>query len=323
MTIGQRQSTAMKLTECCIGRASVTMIHQTYFSGPSDLFAMCDLCITLRKNGLGTEHSGDINWAAYMHTQMNPQRDTCLWWDNTVLSAWANWNKYGLTFVLSYAQRENIDLLRRILAWAKDHAQTISPDGALPEQFSTACFASHQPHMRMLAELGFTLSPEGTLFVNTRSLALPIPDLVLPAGVVIRLPTGEHELDVRAQLHATVWHPSKVTPAGYRITRSAPGYDATLDMVAVMPDGSFGAYCICWPEPATGTCEFEPVGTHPDHRRKGLASAVMYTAMRRARELGLHTAIVYCSEDNLPFYQSLGFNPIDRSLEYVKPIADV
>jgi GNAT superfamily N-acetyltransferase len=299
------------------------MIHETQFSGPSDMLAMCDLSITLRKNGLGTEHSGDLNWAAYMHSQMNPQRDTRLWWDGATLAAWATSNKYGLTFALSYAQRENLVLLRRILAWAKDHVRAISPDGVPPEEFSTGCFASHLPHACMLTELGFTPSQENSLVVNARLLSVPIPDLALPAGVVIRPPEGEHELDRRAQLHATVWHPSKVTPEGYRITRSAPGYDATLDMVAVMPEGRLCAYCICWPEQATGTCEFEPVGTHPDHRRKGLASAVMYAAMRRAREIGLRTALVYCKEKNLPFYQSLGFNPIDRTVEYVKPFEDV
>lgn len=287
------------------------------------MLAMCDLNITLRKNNLGAEHSGDLNWAAYMHSQMNPQRDTRLWWDGVVLAAWATSNKYGLTFALSYAQRENLELLRRIIAWCKDHMRALNPDGAPPEVLSTGCFASHLPHARMLAELGFTPSQEGSLIVNARSLSVPIPEPALPTGVIIRPPTGEHELDRRAQLHATVWHPSKVTPEGYRITRSAPGYDATLDMVAVMPEGSLGAYCICWPEEATGTCEFEPVGTHPDHRRKGLASAVIYAAMRRAREIGLHSALVYCYEENLPFYQSLGFNPIDRTVEYVKPFEDV
>lgn len=299
------------------------MIYETQFSGPSDLLAMCALCITLRQHGLGAEHSGDLNWAAYMHSQMNPQRDTRLWWDGATLAAWATANKYGLTFALSYAQRENLDLLRHILAWAKAHVRANSPDGVLPAEFSTGCFASHLPHARMLAALGFTPTQEGLLFVTARALSLPIPDPVLPAGVVIRPPEGEHELDRRAQLHATVWHPSKVTPEGYRITRRAPGYDATLDMVAVLPEGSLGAYCICWPEVATGTCEFEPVGTHPDHRRKGLASAVMYAAMGRARALGLHTALVYCKAENLPFYQSLGFNPIDRVVEYVKPFAEV
>lgn len=299
------------------------MVHEAPYSGPSDMRAMCDLSIALRMSGLGSEHSGDLNWAAYMHEQMDPQRDTRLWWDGAALAAWATWNRYGLTFALSAAQRENLGLLRRILAWAKEHVRAISPDGVPPQEFSTGCFASHLPHARMLAELGFTPSPAGSLVVNARSLSAPIPDRALPAGVVIRPPAGDAELDRRAQLHATVWHPSKVTPAGYRITRSAPGYDPTLDMIAVMPDGSLGAYCICWPEEATGTCEFEPVGTHPDHRRKGLAGAVMYAAMRRAREMGLRTALVYCKDETLPFYQSLGFTPIDRTGEYVKPFEDV
>lgn len=299
------------------------MLHETHFSGRSDMLAMCDLSITLRTHGLGSEHSGDLNWAAYMHTQMNPQRDTRLWWDGVALAAWGTCNKYGLTFALSYAQRENLNLLQRILAWAKEHVRASSPDGVAPELFSTGCFASHRPHARMLAELGFTPTQEGTFFVNARSLSIPIPDLELPDGVTIRPPAGEHELDRRAQLHALVWHPSKVTPAGYRMTRSAPGYNATLDLVAVLPNGSMAAYCICWPEPATGTCEFEPVGTHPDYRRQGLASAVMYTAMGRAKTIGLRTALVYCKPENLAFYQSLGFTPIDSAVEYVKPFEDV
>lgn len=299
------------------------MIDEAQFSGPSDMLAMCELNITLRQNGLGAEHSGDLNWAAYMHAQVNPQRDTRLWWDRGTLVAWATHNTYGLTFALTYAQRENLDLLRRILAWAKGHVRALSTNGAPPEEFSTGCFASHLPHARMLAELGFTPRQEGSLLVNARSLFVPITQPALPAGVVIRPPEGEYELDRRAELHATVWHPSRVTPEGYRITRSAPGYDPTLDVVAVMPEGSLGAYCICWPEKATGTCEFEPVGTHPDHRRKGLARAVMYDTMRRAREIGLHTALVYCKEQNLSFYQSLGFNTIDRAVEYVKPFEDV
>lgn len=296
------------------------MFQEAAFSGPADLVAMCDLSITLRRHGLGSEHSGDLNWAAHMHAQMKPQRDTRLWWDGAALAAWATHNRYGLTFALSYPQRENLALLQRVLDWGRGHLIALSAGGELPQAFSTGCFASHEPHARMLAGLGFVPREQGTLVVNARALSRPIPEPALPAGVVIRPPEGEQELDRRAVLHATVWQPSKVTPEGYRITRSAPGYDAALDLVAVMPDGSFGAYCICWPEAASGSCEFEPVGTHPDHRRQGLAGAVMFAAMRRARAMGLHTALVYCQEHNLPFYRSLGFEPVDRAVAYVKPL---
>lgn len=294
------------------------MIHEAAFSGPSDMQAMCALCIELRQRGLGAEHTGDLNWAAYMHAQMNPQRDTRLWWRGGALAAWATWNKYGLTFALKHDEPAKLPLLQRMLAWAKALALSNPTGGGVPTEFVANSFASNVPQLRLLAELGFRPSPDGALLVNARSIADPLDDGPLPAGVVIRPPQGEAELDRRARLHADVWKPSKVTPEGYRITRGAPGYHANMDLVAVMPDGSLGAYCICWPEPATLSCEFEPVGTHPAHRRQGLASALMFAAMRRARRMGLQTALVYCEAKNLPFYQSLGFHPLDRALAYVK-----
>ena len=72
------------------------MRYETQFSGASDMLAMCDLSITLRKNGLGSEHRGDLNRAAYMHLQMNPQHATRLWWDGAALAAWATYNARSL-----------------------------------------------------------------------------------------------------------------------------------------------------------------------------------------------------------------------------------
>ena len=297
----------------------MTAFREAPYAGPADLLAMCDLCITLRRHGLGAEHSGDLNWAATMHAQKNPQRDTRLWWDGTALAAWATWNPWGLSFALSHAQRENLALLRTLTRWGHDHAHALSAGSTAPAKFTVTCFASHEPHRRLLAELGFTATEEGSLIVNARSLAPPLPEPVLPAGVVVRPPDGEEELDRRAQLHVAVWTSSLLTPAGYRITRAAPGHDAGLDLVAVLPDGRFAAYCICWPEPASGSCEFEPVGCHPDHRRQGLARAVMQVAMQRARAMGLHTALVYCHDDTLPFYRALGFAPVDRTIDHHPP----
>jgi ribosomal protein S18 acetylase RimI-like enzyme len=54
---------------------------------------------------------------------------------------------------------------------------------------------------------------------------------------------------------------------------------------------------------------FEPVCTHPDHRRKGLARSLMFEGMRRLRALG---ATVVCVEtgDAVPansLYAAVGF----------------
>ena len=48
-------------------------------------------------------------------------------------------------------------------------------------------------------------------------------------------------------------------------------YRADLDCVVEAPDGSLVAYCLAWLDDANRVGELEPVGTHPDYRRRGLA----------------------------------------------------
>ena len=84
-------------------------------------------------------------------------------------------------------------------------------------------------------------------------------------------------------------------------------------LLAEAAGGGWAAWCGVWSSPEIGTGHFEPVGTHPDHRRRGLASAVMVMGMRRMRERGLRTAFVgtgYRSDANR-LYESLGFSPME------------
>lgn len=63
-------------------------------------------------------------------------------------------------------------------------------------------------------------------------------------------------------------------------------YRRDLDIVAVAPDGSHASFCTLWYDDVTRSGYFEPVGTDPDHQRRGLAKAVMFEAMRRIRRMG-------------------------------------
>jgi hypothetical protein len=71
-----------------------------------------------------------------------------------------------------------------------------------------------------------------------------------------------------------------------------PGYERDLDLVAAAPDGRFGAYCVCWMDPANGVGEFEPVGA-PGLSRAGVGEGggvgrlPTHESPRRA-----HTALV-------------------------------
>ncbi len=46
------------------------------------------------------------------------------------------------------------------------------------------------------------------------------------------------------------------------------------------------AFSTVWYDDATQACTFEPVGTEPEHQRKGLAAAIIAEGMRRAKAMG-------------------------------------
>lgn len=80
-------------------------------------------------------------------------------------------------------------------------------------------------------------------------------------------------------------------------------------LAAVTDDGTFASFCGVWTSPEIGVGQFEPVGTHPDHRRRGLAAAVMAQGLAWMRARGLRSAFVGTGTRNPSnfLYASLGF----------------
>jgi ribosomal protein S18 acetylase RimI-like enzyme len=70
---------------------------------------------------------------------------------------------------------------------------------------------------------------------------------------------------------------------------------------------------------ATGL--LEPVGTHPSHRRLGLARAACLEAIRAMQAHGARQALVCpAAEDaaTVALYASLGFEAVDRNESFVR-----
>ena len=72
-------------------------------------------------------------------------------------------------------------------------------------------------------------------------------------------------------------------------TRTAPSFAADLDLVAVAPDGSFASYVGIAYDGANRRGIVEPVCTHPDHRRNGLARALIREGLTRLEARGVST----------------------------------
>ena len=81
-------------------------------------------------------------------------------------------------------------------------------------------------------------------------------------------------------------------------------YRRDLNVCAVCPNGEYAAFAGLWFSEKTDYTYIEPVCTIPKHRRKGIAKALLYEAMNRARLLGAKKAYVI---SDMPFYETLGF----------------
>jgi GNAT superfamily N-acetyltransferase len=100
----------------------------------------------------------------------------------------------------------------------------------------------------------------------------------------------------------------------------APSYVNELDLVAVAPDGSFAAYVAMPYNRENRRGIFEPVCTHPEHLRKGLASALMFEALARVRELGAVDVVVGTGDMAAAnaLYDSIGFTEAYRQVGWRK-----
>ena len=273
------------------------------YSGPADLRLMQDLtaeCWRL-EGPFVIATIGDLPWWMYQHLNKLDEARVRLWLEGGRCVAWG-WVEGGLIFMVHPQHRQQ---LADVLEWAEaDAVTTLEHDTASIEA---------------LGARGYVVDESRWFDHMTQSL----DDLAEPRvhdGYVLRAVRGEEELVLRTESHRAAWEPSRVVPESYlQIMRAWP-YRSELDWVAVAPDGTFAANCLCWLDEENRIVELEPVGTHPDHRRRGLAAAVCLAALKAAREAGADTGLVY-PVNGLPaatLYESIGFRAISRHLTFRK-----
>ena len=257
---------------------------------------------------LGTasaQHIGDLPWRRFQHTGREPLWRTRLWEEDGRVLAYA-WLFEGdaLDFCVHPDRQE---LLDAVLAWANASEVEVLDSNvdalAALERHGFEPPAADEPFMfHLVRELDGLLQP-------------PLPD-----GFELRT-VDEADVESRVDAHRSAFDPSRVTVESYRNVMAAWPYRSDLDCIAVAPDGRVAAYCLAWLDDENRAGEFEPVGTHADFRRRGLASAVCTFALQRLRDEGATRAVVYTRGDAgypvpLKLYESLGFRPRDRAITY-------
>ena len=142
-----------------------------------------------------------------------------------------------------------------------------------------------------------------------------IPEPKLPEGYVLRSMADENDVEKRREIFGRSFNHEdpKDWPSAfaYRELQRAPDYELENDLVIVAPDGAYAACCIVWHDAANRIGFLEPLGTHPDHRRKGLAEQILREGMRRLRAKGATRMPMGGGFE--PFYRAFGFE--ERAVE--------
>jgi predicted N-acetyltransferase YhbS len=86
--------------------------------------------------------------------------------------------------------------------------------------------------------------------------------------------------------------------------QEAPDYRKDLDLFVVAPNGDYASFGTVWIDEKNEYGNFEPVGTHTEYQRMGLASALMFEGFKRMTQYGMTRSYM---DSNNKFYQKVGF----------------
>ncbi len=209
-----------------------------------------------------------------------------------------------------------------MLAWLTDsapRAEATAHSSAEPAPIELEAWAADGwPEQAALVRRGWT--PTATVLTQyVQSLEFELDPPRVPDGYVLRSLRGPEDVVARVEVHRAAFAPSKMTVEKYAILLGQPHYAFDRDIVLEAADGSFAAFAMCWVDPVGSIGEFEPVGVHPDHQRRGLGRVIMRHGLRLMRAAGLRDAMVFSLRSNAAseaLYQSAGFHELALHRQY-------
>lgn len=264
-------------------------------------------------------HPGDLLWHRFMHEDEISRwhERVLLWEDDGELLAFAEYYpKHREAGIYSLADLElDPAAIGQMLDDVRLMAQGFEQGTVSDDRITLSVFAGLELEATV-QRLGLEPVDPPSMRMNMRSLEKgELPDAPVPEGWTVRPLLGADEYAGRVEVHRAAFAPSKVTVAGYARMRTRPGYDAGLDLVAVNTEGTIASFALAWFDPVTKTGLFEPVGSLPEFRRRGLTRAVLGEGLRRLRDRGADRVYVNCHEESpaaCGLYKTVGFREVGR-----------
>jgi mycothiol synthase len=210
-------------------------------------------------------------------------------------------------------------LVADILAW-NERADTWR--GWRGKKLDTLCAEEDRATLTLLDQRGYIRTA-----ISYHHHLGPLTDVIqiprLPDGYQVRPLAGPEEIAPRVAAHCAGWQRPSMTVEVYQRLMRTPCYRPELDLVATDPTGVIVACCNVWLDEVNGVGVFEPLSTHPDHRGKQLAQALVCKGMQQLHMLGATKALVLSASESphvARLYTRCGLPIVRRDFLYQKPI---
>lgn len=252
------------------------------------------------------------------------QETTCLWFENELLIAFAYVDDFNNLCFDLLTDRSSSNLESEIVAWGMQCMRQRNQSTGEEATLDASCTGANIERIQFLERHGFEQQAIRTLHFE-RDISLPIPAIKLPAGYQIRTVHGESEVEDLVTLHRQAFGTDHMT-VEYRLSiMHAPQYESRFDWVVQSPSGALAAFCIgSFDEVEQSIAFLDPVGTHPDHRRLGLAGAMMVHGMTVLADCGGKLIKFGTSSENTGMQklgEQLGFSCASESVWFTKPVS--
>jgi GNAT superfamily N-acetyltransferase len=133
--------------------------------------------------------------------------------------------------------------------------------------------------------------------------------------------------DAYVEGHIAAWsdtRPSRYSRAIHDAVRNTPTFRPDLVTIVLADNGTVASCCIGWMDQRSATLEIEPLGTHRDFRRLGLAHAVVKEVQHRAWANGAKHVMVWNNPDTNPkafgLYTGANMSPNRTLIELSKTL---
>lgn len=209
------------------------------------------------------------------------------------------------------------DLEEELMGWAVERVRLMAIGDTGPVTLDAAARDDDILKKSLLQRHGFMPSDDITVRMSC-SLAQPLPQPQLPLGFTLRPLAGEDEVPAYVAAHRAAYGTENMTVELRLSIMRQPHYRPELDLVAVAPDGTLAAFCVCSKDDmenereGSSEGEIAIVGTHPAFREQGLGRATVLAGMHALQQHGLDTAFLTVAGDNAPaihVYTTVGFRP--------------